>query len=80
MSDHPRPRDEFVAALLGPAEAELTCEECFEHLDRYVELEIERADADRAVPGMRAHLAGCPACRDDHDSLLAFVTAADAAE
>ncbi len=72
------PRDELVAALLGPAEAELTCEECFEHLDRYVELEIERADADRAVPGMRAHLAGCPACRDDHDSLLAFVTSADA--
>ena len=78
MSHHPRPRDELVAALLGPAEAELTCEECFEHLDRYVELEIERADADRAVPGMRAHLAGCPACRDDHDSLLAFVTGADA--
>ena len=78
MSHHPLPRDELVAALLGPAEAELTCEECFEHLDRYVELEIERADADRAVPGMRAHLAGCPACRDDHDSLLAFVAAADA--
>ena len=78
MSHHPLPRDELVAALLGPAEAELTCEECFEHLDRYVELEIERADADRAVPGMRAHLAGCPACRDDHDSLLAFVTGADA--
>ena len=78
MSDHPVPRDELVAALLGHAEAEITCEECFEHLDRYVELEIERADADRAVPGMRAHLAGCPACRDDHDSLLAFVTGADA--
>ena len=78
MSDHPVPRDELVAALLGPAEAEITCEECFEHLDRYVELEIHRADAEGAVPGMRAHLAGCPACRDDHDSLLAFVTGADA--
>jgi hypothetical protein len=22
---------------------------------------------------MRAHLAGCPACREDHDSLLEFV-------
>jgi len=22
---------------------------------------------------MRAHLMGCSACRDDHDSLLAFV-------
>ncbi len=26
--------------LLGPAGAEITCEECFEQLDRYVELEL----------------------------------------
>ena len=26
-----------------------------------------------SVPGMRAHLEGCPACDEDHDSLLAFV-------
>ena len=31
------------------------------------------ADPDRAVPGMRAHLIGCPACRDDHESLLEYV-------
>ena len=78
MSDHSLPRDELVAALLGPAEQELTCEECFEQLDRYVELALARTDADRAIPGMRAHLAGCPACRDDHESLLAFVAGADA--
>jgi hypothetical protein len=24
------------------------------------------------MPAMRAHLAGCSACRDDHDSLLAL--------
>ena len=32
-----------------------------------------RADADEQVPGMRAHLEGCPACAEDHESLLAFV-------
>jgi hypothetical protein len=65
--------DRLVARLLGPAGPELTCEECFEQLDRYVELELDGADADRLVPGMRAHLEGCPACREDHASLLAFV-------
>jgi hypothetical protein len=25
------------------------------------------------VPGMRAHLQGCAACRADHDSLLALL-------
>ena len=70
-------RRRLIAALLGPAGPELTCETCFEQLDRYVELELARADADRAVPGMRAHLVGCPACQDDYDSLLAFVAACD---
>jgi hypothetical protein len=66
---------DLFARLLGPADPELTCEECFEELDRYVELELAGRDADATVPGMRAHLEGCPACREDHDSLTAFVVA-----
>jgi hypothetical protein len=62
-----------IARLLGPAEPEVGCDVCFDELDRYVELEVAGADADAAVPGLRAHLAGCPACREEHDSLLALV-------
>ncbi len=69
-----------LARLLGPAESELTCEQCFEQLDRYVELELEDAQPDREVPGMRAHLEGCPACAEDHDSLLAFAAEQRTAE
>ncbi len=72
------PRDKtdaarLLAGALGPAGAELTCEQCFEELDRYAELEHASADADAAVPGMRAHLEGCPACEEDHRSLLALL-------
>src|SRR6476469_9924018 len=56
-------RDTRLKALLGPSGPELTCEQCFEQLDRYVEEELAGSDAERAVPGMRAHLDGCPACR-----------------
>jgi hypothetical protein len=66
--------DTPLARILGPDEPEVTCEQCFEHLDAYVELELAGADADAAVPGLRAHLKGCPACREDHDSLLAYVS------
>jgi hypothetical protein len=66
-------QDELVRALLGPDGPEISCEDCFEELDRYVDLEIAGADADAAVPGMRAHLDGCPACNEDHESLLALV-------
>jgi hypothetical protein len=63
----------LIGALMGPDEPELTCEGCFEELDGYVELTLAGHSAERAMPAMRAHLDGCPACRDDHDSLLAFV-------
>ena len=76
MTDERGPeRSELLAALLGPPGPELTCEACFEHLDRYVDTALAGDDADRAVPGMRAHLTGCPACADDSESLLAFAAA-----
>jgi predicted anti-sigma-YlaC factor YlaD len=66
-------RRELITRLLGPAEPEVSCEECFELLDEYVDLELAGADADRRLPGMREHLQGCPACREDHESLRDFV-------
>ena len=63
----------MLARVLGPAGPEVTCERCFEVLDEYVDLEVAGADPDAALPGMRAHLAGCPACREDHESLRALV-------
>jgi hypothetical protein len=61
--------------VLGPAGPELTCEQCFEQLDRHVDLTLAGADAEAAVPGMAAHLEGCPACHEDHESLMALVAA-----
>ena len=63
--------------LLGPFGPEVGCEECFERLDEFVELEAAGVDADAAIPGLRAHLEGCPACREEHDSLLALVAEND---
>ena len=65
---------DLVHRLLGPGEPEVTCEECFELLDQYVDLEARGADADARLPGMRAHLHGCPACREEHESLFDFVS------
>jgi hypothetical protein len=70
----PHKDEKLLRALLGPKGRELRCEECFDELDRYVELELAGEDADAAIPGMHAHLEGCPACHEDHVSLRAFVT------
>jgi hypothetical protein len=59
--------------LLGPGVPEIGCDECFDGLDRYVERELSGADVTRALPGFHAHLAACPACREDYESLKALV-------
>jgi hypothetical protein len=66
---------DLLRGLLGPGHPELTCDECFDQLDGYVERELSGRDADAAVPGMAAHLEGCPACGEDHDSLRALLEA-----
>lgn len=71
--------DDALGRLLGPAEPEVGCEVCFEQLDRYVELELAGEDADSRIPGLRAHLEGCPACREEHEGLRALAGGEDAA-
>jgi hypothetical protein len=69
--------------LLGPEPPELGCDDCFEYLDRYVDAELghefalcpacvgpENCTRARHCLGMRAHLEGCPACAEEHASLL----------
>jgi hypothetical protein len=63
-----------LGRLLGPAEPEVGCDVCFDELDHYVELELAGEDADAAIPGLRSHLNGCPACREEHESLYALVS------
>ena len=63
----------LLARVLGPVGPEVTCEQCFELLDQYVELEVAGSDAATEMPGLAAHLEGCPACHEDYESLRDFV-------
>ncbi len=63
----------LLARVLGPVGPEVTCEQCFEVLDQYVDLQLADADADDQLPGMQAHLEGCPACHEDYENLRDFV-------
>ncbi len=69
MSEQHRARQR-LERLLGPTGPELSCDECFAVLDRHVEAVLSGRQADEAFPGMREHLIGCPACAEDHASLV----------
>ena len=73
MNEHQTDPKTLVGRLLGPSGAEVGCEECFELLDEYVEVDLAGGDTHAALPGMDAHLEGCPACHEDMESLRALV-------
>ena len=75
---HPQNLADRLGRLLGAEGPDIGCERCFDELDRYVELELDGQDAEAAVPGMRAHLQGCPACAEERDSLFELVSHHDA--
>ena len=73
MNQNPEQNKETLERLLGPTGYQVSCEQCFELLDQYVELELSGADADADIPGLRVHLEGCSACQQDYESLRALV-------
>jgi hypothetical protein len=64
--------------LLGPTGHEVSCQQCFDLIDEYVELELAGIEAGSLLPGVRAHLEGCAACNEDHESLRALLAQLDA--
>jgi len=51
----------------------LSCDDCFGLIDQYVELLLDEGPgAAQRMPAMRAHLAGCAACREEAQTLLAL--------
>jgi anti-sigma factor ChrR (cupin superfamily) len=57
--------------LLGSGDRDPGCEACFELLDQYAEAALRGEDAGKRFPQIAAHLAGCPACREDTEGLIA---------
>jgi hypothetical protein len=53
----------------------LSCDECFDLVDSYVEALL--ADLDHDQLAMRTHLAGCAACAEEARSLLCYVAEQD---
>ena len=53
----------------------LSCDDCFDLVDRYVEALL--SDPDHDLPAMRTHLTGCAACAEEARSLISLVAEQD---
>ena len=75
MTSSPAPPHDLpataVAALLVDTTPYLSCDECFERMDTHVEAVV--GEAGHPDPAMDRHLAGCAACAEEAQSLIALL-------
>lgn len=60
----------IVRTALSTRSEEITCGECFERLDRFVEMELAGKNAAEAMPLVHDHLQRCDACHEEFEALL----------
>lgn len=76
MSPPPTPLSPQAArSLTLDTEPYLSCDDCFDLVDGYVEALL--SDPGHDLPAMRIHLAGCAACAEEARSLIGFVAEQD---
>jgi hypothetical protein len=70
---------DILKALIGEIaetrEVEIGCDECFEQLDRFVEMRLAGLDASQAMPLIQEHVEICGECREEFEALLASLRA-----
>lgn len=72
---HPPLSAQATRRLTLDTEPYLSCDDCFDQVDSYVDALL--ADPDHDLPAMRTHLAGCTACAEEARSLVWFVAKED---
>ena len=75
MSLEPTVLKRMVRAVITTRPDEIGCEECFEQLDRFVEMTLAGKNAAEAMPLVQDHLERCSDCREEFEALLAALHA-----
>ena len=65
----------MVHNVLTTRPDETGCGECFEQLDRFIEVTLARKNAAEAMPLVQDHLERCRDCREEFEVLLVALRA-----
>jgi hypothetical protein len=61
---------QMVHGIMSTRSDEISCDECFEQLDRFVELVLAGKNVSVAMPLVQHHLEHCPDCKEEFEMLL----------
>jgi hypothetical protein len=59
----------LVRGIADTDDDEISCDECFDLVSDYVDLEIAGAAGDRPLPQLQQHLRQCGVCQDEYEIL-----------
>ncbi len=54
-------------------EQDITCDECFEYVDRYVDMLRMGRDPDEVLLRVKHHLQNCPCCQQEFQALIVIL-------
>jgi hypothetical protein len=66
---------QMVRGIITTRPDEIGCDECFEQLDRFVEMKLAGKNAAEAMPLVQDHLERCNDCREEFEALLVALRA-----
>jgi predicted anti-sigma-YlaC factor YlaD len=66
---------DMICQALGTRSKEIDCDQCFDKIDRFAELELMGRNAAEALPTVEDHLQHCECCREEYKALLAALRA-----
>jgi hypothetical protein len=75
MAIEPERLKRIVYGTLMTRPDEINCDECFEKLDRFVDMVLAGKDAAEAMPLVQDHLDRCGDCREEFEALLSALRA-----
>ena len=65
----------MVRAIATTRPDEIACDECFEQLDRFVEITLAGKEMPEVMQLVQDHLQRCEDCREEFEALLAAMRA-----
>jgi hypothetical protein len=65
----------MVRSILATHPDEIGCDDCFEELDKFVDMKLQGVDAAQALPLVEDHLNRCHNCKEEFEALLDAIKA-----
>ena len=67
---NPETLKKMILILTNTHTGEITCDECFEEIDNFAEIELVGKSAAEAMPLVQNHLEQCQDCREEYEALM----------